>query len=136
MLNRKFNLKKFLNLFTHWFFNNFVIVWSFIGIYWFHKRPSAFVRLNNQLKYVKILFFWKFFQQHIKSLTRYFTWICLINFFKRSRSFAFKFFMFAKFTDEFRWQLGHTYSSILSASDCSIPTHLPWNQSWHLSQQM
>lgn len=54
---------------------------------------------------------------------------CLMSFLKASKSLELRFFILAKLIEEFLIQLGQTYSSMLSASDCSIPTQRPWNQS-------
>lgn len=132
---------KYVWLRTHRFLYDFVIIWCFIRIYRLHKRPSTFVCLIKKKLRICI-------RQHVSRLEKlfifthenifhlFFTCICLMSFFNKSKSLPFRFFMFAKLTDEFRWQFGQTYSSMLSASDWRIPTQRPWNQSWHLSQHM
>lgn len=64
------------------------------------------------------------------------TWTSFRNSCSSSKLSPTSVFILAKFIELFFWQLGQMYSSMNSASLCRIPTHFPWNQSWHLSQQM
>lgn len=123
---------------THRFLYHTIVIRCLVRVDRFHKWPGAFVLLQKKGTIeTQELTHHQTLQKRRETNGKYgLTCICLISFFKFSNSFVLSVFMLAKLIALFMWQFGQLYSSILFASHCRMPTQRPWNQSWHLSQQM